>query len=366
MTAKLPRFARLRALTASCFLIASITVHCTDSGTSSSSAGPRDASTAIEDDRLRACEGYLSAFTNQRGLVTATCDGDTLQIVSANGLPDPAPADPLDRAMVGVTSWIQRVPIPFALDWRIPSTPSFLSEYQQTTGIGPNAVAINGVPIFHYEARPEVNIDPTTYDPRSDTVRQGELDQCGGHAGQGEDYHYHYPPVCLLGEHDLSEPIAFGLDGIPIYFGTGGDDYYGRGRYSDVNNLPNQSSDSLDLCNAYRLEDGRYVYYTTAEPPYMIGCHRADFDRQRQINIPFSGRQQGSPVPFGTEAGEPFATNILDWFEDELGYHLRFARDDGSTGEVIYRQTDTVRDCWSFEFKSNTTDTSGVVEEYCR
>ncbi|MEL6186717.1 MAG: hypothetical protein AAFU79_19015, partial [Myxococcota bacterium] len=106
----------------------------------------RDAGSAMETDGgeavdasrpeaslIRSCSDYLSAFENQADLLSASCVGERLRILSATGLPDPAPDDPQDRAMVGITSWIQRVPIPFELDWQLPATPTFLPEYEQTT-----------------------------------------------------------------------------------------------------------------------------------------------------------------------------------------------------------------------------------------
>lgn len=334
-------------------------------GCSTPEASPDTPTTATGD---LSCDEVLAAFAPYRDLADASCDDGTLSIASV-GLPETDPADERDRAMVGITSWIQRVAIPYAMDWRLPRNPEWLDDYGHTSGIGPIAVAVDGVPIFHYEARPDPEIDPTRYDPRSDTVVQGELDQCGGHSGQGEDYHYHYAPVCLLSKQDLSKPIAFSLDGAPIYYGTGGTDYYGRGRYTDWNELPGGSTESLDLCNAYRFDDGSFAYFTTASPPYVLGCHRATFDRSRQINVPFRGRPQGSPVPFGTTAGEPVATNVTAWSEADGVWRLEFDAYTGATegtAAVEYEQTDAARDCWAFTFFERASDATGVTETYCR
>ena len=65
-------------------------------------------------------------------------------------------------------------------------------------------MAVNGVPIFYLEPRPDVSTDPANYSPNFDTVLTGELDQCGGHASQGDDYHYHYAPIFLLSTHNLT------------------------------------------------------------------------------------------------------------------------------------------------------------------
>jgi hypothetical protein len=87
-----------------------------------------------------------------------------------------------------------------------------------------------------------------------------------------------------LDEHDLAQPIAFGTDGVPVYFSTGGNDFYGSGRYSDVNNLP--ADVDLDVCNAAVQDDGTYIYYTTSEVPYVIGCHRTRVAEDIGMDVP--------------------------------------------------------------------------------
>jgi len=181
-------------------------------------------------------------------------------------------------------------------------------------------------------------------------VAQGELDQCGGHAGQGEDYHYHDAPVCLLENQELRQPIAFSLDGAPIYYGTGGTDYYGGGRFNDWNNLPEGSAETLDFCNAYQQSDDSFAYHTTAEQPYVLGCHRGDFDRSQQRNIRFSGRLKGTAVPFGTEAGEPFNTTIYDFVVESDGKRTILFEGNSGTAKWTFVQTDIENDCWEFVF----------------
>jgi len=315
------------------------------------------------------CADNLTAFTPYSDLVTATCEDGTMQVHTTTGLPNLSPSDERDKIMVDITAWILRVPIPYNYQWQIPITPTWLPDptYEEASPKGPIAFAVNGVPIFHYEARPDASTDPDDYNPGTDTVLRGELDQCGGHSGQGDDYHYHYPPICLLDIHDLSKPIAFSLDGAPIYFGTGGNDYYGDGRYSTINNLPETD---LDKCNAWQLEDGSYVYYTTADPPYVIGCHRAEFDSRLQIEPrPLTGRGQGTANPYGGQFGEPTTTLITDYYVDSSGtYHLEHEAFSGSTADTsatIYYKAETGDDCWVFEYREDV-NTPGVTNTYCR
>jgi hypothetical protein len=228
---------------------------------------------------------------------------------------------------------------------------------------------VNGVPIFHLEARPDVSTDPSNYNPRTDTVLQGELDQCGGHAGQGEDYHYHYAPVCLLGEHDLTQPVAYGLDGVPIYFGTGGTDFYGSGLYNDINNLP---AGELTVCNGYQLPDGTYVYYTTDDAPYTIGCFHAEFDASRQIEPrPLAGREQGTVAPYGGFYGEPMETLITSFYTDSEGWthleHVAFPSSNSSTGTsaMLFRASELGENCWDIDARVDA-NIPGVITTHCR
>jgi len=311
------------------------------------------------------CDSHLPAFDRFAGVVTAACVGDKLVIDTPTGLP-PATSDGADAIMVGITSWIQRVPVPFHFHWELPAEPSMLSSPAPASPKGPIAVAVDGVPIFHYDRRPDANTDPERYESRNDTVVQGELDQCGGHAGQGDDYHYHYAPVCLVDPTQLGQPIGFGLDGIPIYFGTGGDSYYGRGRTSDLDNLPEAG---LDRCNGSKQANGTYVYYTTATPPYVIGCHHARVDPASRIEPrPMRGQEQGSVSPLGSgELGEPVETRITGFYQDESGwYHLEFDALSGSgTSAVLYRESSDSKDCWDFDYRVNA-GAPGVRRMACR
>ena len=311
------------------------------------------------------CDEIIAQFSAYANLVRVTCDDTYLYVTSATGLPDVNPVLQEHRIMVDITAWIQRVPIPFSFEWKIPLQPVWLHSYEEASPRGPIAFAINGVPIFHYEARPDVSTDPSNYDPGHDTVVQSELDQCGGHAGQGDDYHYHYAPVCLLDEHDLSQPIGYGLDGVPLYYGTGGTDYYGSGLYNNIDNLPDGS---LDECNALALDDGNFVYFTTVARPYTIGCHHASVDPALRIEPrPLAGRDQGSINPLGGAVGEPLTTRVTDFYLDDDGWwHLEYVSQSSSgVSATLFRAAASGEDCWDFEFRENAA-TSGPTAEYCR
>ncbi len=322
-----------------------------------------DRNSTTDTDTSDSCNDKSAAFTQYSNLVSTECDELYLYVNTPTGLAEQNPTDSRDLMMVGITAWINRVPIPYGLTWQIPLQPDWYSnDWGSASARGPIAFAANGVPIFHYEKRPDVDTDPRVYDYReeNDTVLQGELDQCGGHSGQGDDYHYHYAPICLLNEHDLAQPIAFGTDGVPVYFGTGGDDFYGSGRYNEVNNLP--ADVDLDDCNSALQDDGTYVYYTTSEVPYVIGCHRARVADDIGMDVPpLQGRSFQEEQPNGSLAGEPLYTEITDLSTDAEGWsHLIY--DDGLQS-VSYKASDEGDDCWDFQWSDAPSD---QIYTYCR
>ena len=127
--------------------------------------------------------------------------------IESNGMPE-------HPMMIGITAWQQQVPLPqpYTRDnaWRIPLNPVPAKEpvsAKENFFRGAIALAANGVPIFN----------PIKNDGRTDTFLAGELDKYGGDSGRADDYHYHISPLHLqtiLGE---SLPVAYVLDGYPIY-----------------------------------------------------------------------------------------------------------------------------------------------------
>ncbi|MEZ6130045.1 MAG: sulfatase-like hydrolase/transferase [Planctomycetaceae bacterium] len=166
--------------------------------------------------------------------------------VESNGLPD-------HPMMIGITAWQQQVPLPQSYTgnkaWRIPLHPVPAREPMSAkTNFfrGAIALAVNGVPIFN----------PIKNDGRTDTLLAGELDQWGGHCGRGDDYHYHIAPVHLEKVAGAGRPIAYALDGYPIY------------GYQDE-----QATDfaPLDWLNGHKDSAGNYHYHATKTYPYLNG-----------------------------------------------------------------------------------------------
>lgn len=167
-------------------------------------------------------------------------------VVESNGIPD-------HQMMVGITAWQQQVPLPQTYTgtnaWRIPRQPVPAKEPQSAkTGFfrGAIAMAVNGVPIFN----------PIKNDGRTDTLLAGELDEFGGHCGRADDYHYHIAPVHLQKQVGAGLPVAWALDGYPIY---------GYQDESAADFAP------LDQWNGHRGPDGNYHYHATKTYPYLNG-----------------------------------------------------------------------------------------------
>ncbi len=171
----------------------------------------------------------------------------------------------MPNLMVGITSWQQQVPLPaayFALNtnpadsgsagylkpnyWRIPLVPVAATSPISLTGNfqrGAVALGADGIAIFN----PANNTGKVSYEI-------GELDAYGGHCGLGDDYHYHIFPTHLTAVLGNSKPIAWALDGYPVYgyvepdgsalqaldsdgghdHGTYGYHYHARGTYNST------------------------------------------------------------------------------------------------------------------------------------
>jgi phosphatidylethanolamine-binding protein (PEBP) family uncharacterized protein len=165
--------------------------------------------------------------------------------VESNGLPT-------HNMMVGITAWQQQVPLPQnytgANAWQIPLSPvpsklpvSIKGRFLR----GAIALAVNGIPIFNPQNnRGEVSAEI------------GELDQWGGHCGRADDYHYHAAPLHLQSVVGKDKPIAYALDGYPIYGLTEPDGTPPAG---------------LDAFNGHTTPGLGYHYHASTKYPYVNG-----------------------------------------------------------------------------------------------
>lgn len=176
--------------------------------------------------------------------VRATRTGTSV-IVESNGLPQ-------HPMMIGIRSWQQQVPLPQAFTgsnaFRLPLTGSLSDNPisgRHALYRGAIALAVNGVPIFN-----------ALNNRGEDAFLFGELDQWGGHCGRADDYHYHVAPLHLQAVTGPATPIAFALDGYPLYGLTEPDGSAVR---------------PLDEFNGHADAADGYHYHATLGFPYING-----------------------------------------------------------------------------------------------
>ncbi len=207
---------------------------------------------------------------------------------------------PAHNMMVGITAWQQQVPLPHpytgANAWRIPLNPvpaqapaSIKNRFLR----GAIALAANGIPIFN----PQNN--------RGDISNEiGELDQWGGHCGRADDYHYHAAPLHLQGVLGKDKPIAFALDGYPIYGLTEPD---------------GTAPTKLDAFNGHETAALGYHYHASLKYPYVNGgFHGEVVEREGQVDPqPRAGA--------GREALQPLrGARITGFSSKDTRYSLKY------------------------------------------
>jgi len=166
-------------------------------------------------------------------------------LVESSGIPD-------HPMMVGIKSWQQQIPTvqPYAGSnaWSIPIKPVISKNPISTKGHflrGAIAIAVNGVPIFN-----------ALNNRGDDAFLSGELDDWGGHCGRADDYHYHIAPLHLKTVVGSKLPIAYALDGFPIYGET---------------EISGAKVTGLDSFNGHFDSKKNYHYHGTKTFPYING-----------------------------------------------------------------------------------------------
>lgn len=201
------------------------------------------AATPADDKKAPPAQKHFEPFKDKLEL---RADGDYLY-VGSNAFPD-------HPMMIGIKAWQQQVPLPQPYTgknaWQIPLHPRLADKpISAKTNLyrGAIALAVNGVPIFN-----------ALNNRGEDAYLAGELDEYGGHCGRGDDYHYHIAPVHLEKVGGKGNPIAYALDGFPLY------------GYTDADG---KEPNDLDEFNGRTEKDG-YRYYSTKKYPYINGGMR--------------------------------------------------------------------------------------------
>lgn len=186
---------------------------------------------------------FLQSIFESFAEVTTSSD-DTYFYIASNGLPN-------HNMMVGITNWQQQVPINVDYtgtnSWAIPIQPKLAENPLSTVDNllkGAIAIAANGIPIFN-----------PLNNRGEDANLIGELDQWGGHCGRADDYHYHLPPTHLQETVGEGMPIAYAVDGFPLY---------------------GETTEELDESLGKLNEDGSYQYHAVPDYPYLIASMRGE------------------------------------------------------------------------------------------
>ena len=209
----------------------------------------------------------------------------------ANGLPDETHA-----VMEGIVATNQQFPRIHQYEYQITRTPK-KAKQPTSTDTGAIGVAVNGVPIFDPFTQGPVN--PKT-GKRPHTLYQGELDVCGGHAGRGDDYHYHIAPICLIEElgetyiERTKRPIGYAMDGYPIH---------ALGWFDKANDV----EDQLDECRGMVDENGQYFYNVMYQENWAVAnCltgepQKFSKDKWTHRKDKFGNNYVGMPLKFAIQ-----------------------------------------------------------------
>ncbi|HAM70476.1 MAG TPA: phospholipid-binding protein [Verrucomicrobiales bacterium] len=255
---------------------------------------------------------------------------DRFVYVEGNGLP-------AHGMMEGITAWQQQVPLPQPYRgenaWRIPLHPVPAHDPVSIRGRflrGAVAVAVNGIPIFN----PQNN--------RGEISQEiGELDRWGGHCGRADDYHYHIAPLHLQAQAGPGRPIAYALDGYPI-FGLVEPD--------------GAAVSGLDPFNGHTSSGTGYHYHASTHYPYVNGgFHGEVVESEGQVAPQPRARPVRPDLP--PLRGARIVRFSAD--RDEASFELEY-QVGSSPGKVAYRRTP--EGGWRFEFLG--TDGSRREEVY--
>ncbi len=281
------------------------------------------------------------------GEVDISCD-DRQAHLASDSYPD-------HELMTGIVGTNEQVPVPASgYAAPVPLEPRF--DGSPKTRDASLAVAVNGVPIFDYTGGGEMSIDDLHHHlTEHDTILTQQLDVCGGHAGRGDDYHYHAKPTCMIeamANAGDAAIIGWAFDGYPIY----GD--------NNPDGTPVGPAD-LDVCNGQPDEVFGYRYHTSKDAPYIIQCLMGE-----AVDLRHLPRIEPLRAAAGSEAktvGRPPQGGVEDltFTQDPAGERRMDYTYEGEAYYIRYRPSETPG-CYQFDTRTVTDD--GVVKsgEYCR
>ena len=269
---------------------------------------------------------------------------------------------PLSQAFIGANAW------------KIPLTPAIAAS---TTAVddGPIGIAVNGVPIFNPCKQGGCQ--------NGDTKVLGELDNCNGHAGRADDYHYHAAPLCLMSTRAANywdtHPLGWALDGYAIF---------------GFNNTDGTVATRDNVCggntNAVQNAPTGYSYHVTNTAPYVLACLRGtpspdlagQGGKYRPMRQPPVTPFPNSAMTLVTDATDGYQvlqfTSARTFTTTETGadsyvnaagtYRIRYKAVAGVALVTLLAQSANVgkNACWNFQFVSSTGATTQPTISYCR
>ncbi len=203
------------------------------------------------------------------------------------------------------------------------------------TDSGAIGIAVNGVPIF----------DPSKQDERHDvngkpahTLDVGELDECGGHAGRGDDYHYHIAPKCLieqLGKDKIENqklPIGYAKDGFSIH---------ALGWFDSANNIENY----LDKCRGAFDASGKYFYNVKSQRKWdVLNCYSGE-PKELGIRGSILRRDKNGSALAGGDGAKgmiPIKFAVENYYSKTYGNNLCYFSDGELSGENLLLKSGAV------------------------
>lgn len=273
----------------------------------------------------------LTALFEQFDGVTTSSDDDYFYI-SSDGVPN-------HEMMTGITAWNEQVPLSQGYtgsnSWAIPLQPKFSDTPLSTESNffkGAIAIAVNGIPIFN-----------PLNNRGEDTNTIGELDKWGGHSGRADDYHYHVPPTHLQSTVGSDAPIAYALDGFPVY---------------------GETTATLDEYLGVQNEDGSYQYHVIDSYPYFISSMRGEVTLDPSTTAPENQiLPQAFTQPVRDDLSQQPQTVLITGFEknDTNDYSMTYTKS-GDTYTINYSWDEN--ELYTFEYVD--PDGSSTIKTYQR
>lgn len=336
-------------------------------GSADAAAGATATSTATTANAN--CQFVSDSLTaSTTGAATSTCDTSYAYIASSGLATHPM--------MEGIAATNLQVPVAQNFlgsnGWKIPLAPAIAATTTSAVD-GPIGVAINGVPIFNPCKQGGCT--------NGDTKVLGELDNCNGHAGRADDYHYHAAPTCLMSgkaaNYWNTHPLGWALDGFAIY---------------GFNNADGTAATRDTICggNTTAVPNGPtgYSYHVTNDSPYVLSCFRGT-PSPDQVNqgAKFTPIRQPPVTPFSASvaaitldvtdgyqvmsfsSNQPFTTTATgsDSYPNGAGaYNIRYKQLSGAELSTALAGNTGKTACWNFKFTNSAGTSTQPSTTYCR